>query len=235
MPIRDAVRLRAAFPKSGLTYQSPFRVLHHQRRDKQVCDALLAAGYEITGPVITQLLINIFRIATPIVLSRASGESLWDVLGRVQRQIDWARGLSHTIFFELFTCLIEARYRWEKQPTEPYMNFELYNPAVLELIGFLDDVGDHAWDRRSSWILADAIIFNEMARGLDDDGNEDDNMDDEVDDIAMQDLNLDLYEDDDEDELVAGAIPPLARMQISHEEQSPQTVDDLCRSLLRNS
>ncbi|RWA07592.1 hypothetical protein EKO27_g7514 [Xylaria grammica] len=206
-------KLRYLVPESGMKYQSSGRVMHHIRRDKRVVDALRAAGYQLTRPVITRVLVNMFQIAAPIVAAgRAEGEDLWDILPRAQREIDWAQNLPEPIVFELFVSLIEARCEWEKNPEYPYYKFELYNPAIRELVAFRTTIGDYGTNN-VSWVLTDAVFFDELARGLDID-------DDEDEDVVMNDGNLgsDNYEGEVEDPMVADIVPPLAQMNIEQGE-----------------
>ncbi|KAI0098066.1 hypothetical protein GGR51DRAFT_565955 [Nemania sp. FL0031] len=173
MPILWKHKLRCLVPKFGMKYSSWNKLMHNRRRDKRVSDALLAAGYKMEGKVITQILVNMFRTATPIVIEgRANGEDLWDILPRVQLQIDWARTLPQPIFFELVVCFVEARHQWEKEPVYPFDYYEMYNPAVLELITFRKAIGDYG-PGGSSWVLVDAVFFNELARGFNIDEEED--------------------------------------------------------------
>ncbi len=188
--------------------------MHNQRRDKRVACALKAAGYEITRSAITKVLVHMFQTATPIVTeARAKQEDLWDVLPRVQSQIDWARELPQPIFFELFVGFIEARCEWEKNPEFPYDRYELYNPAVLELIAFRTSVGD-CDSNNMSWILTDAVFFNELARGLGIDEDEDE-------DVMMADSNLDNEgcPAENEDPMVVDVVRPMANMKIEQEEE----------------
>ncbi|KAJ8133342.1 hypothetical protein O1611_g281 [Lasiodiplodia mahajangana] len=174
MPIIRKYKLRRLVPTSGMKYQSWRKLMHSRRRDKRVADALKAAGYEMKHAVITRVLVNMFRTATPIVAEgRANGEDLWDILPRVQLQIDWARTLPQPVFFELVACFVEARHEWEKAPVYPFDYYELYNPMVLELIKFRKSIGDYG-PGGSSWVLVDAVFFNELARGFNIDEDEDD-------------------------------------------------------------
>jgi hypothetical protein len=226
-------QLRAVVPSSGskflsiqnivfdsnpflVKYQSRHRLMHNHRRDKRVTDALKAAGYQITRAAITAVLMNMFQTATPIVAAaHARGEDLWDSLPRVQLELDWARNLPEAIFFELVVCFVEARYEWEKNPVYPFYHSELYNPAVCELVTFLKSIGDYGTNN-GSWVLTDAVFFNELARGfsVDEDENEDEY-------VVMRDYNPDSNEfsDDNEDLKVADLIPPQGQMAIQQEEE----------------
>ncbi|KAK5625322.1 hypothetical protein RRF57_001038 [Xylaria bambusicola] len=206
--------------------------MHHIRRDTRVADALRATGYDIKLVVLTEVLMHLFKTATPLVIKgRADGEDLWDILPHVQREIDWASKVPKATFFEMFVCLIEARCEWEKNPEYPYYRYELYNPAVLELIAFRESVGD-CGTIGESWIVTDAVFFNELAGGLDIDEDEDE-------DIAMDGSdyqkkceyyhieNRDCHrkdenscdddeslQDENQDPTVAVVIPPMAQMKI---------------------
>ncbi|KAI0814207.1 hypothetical protein GGR55DRAFT_676342 [Xylaria sp. FL0064] len=221
--------LRRALPASGMKYQSTSRLMHSNRRDKRVTDALKAAGYEITRAAITEVLVHMFQIATPIVTgARAENEDLWDVLPRVQSQLDWAHKLPEPIFFELFVCLIEARNKWEEGPKFPYESYELYNKAVLELIEFRKSTGDYGANN-GSWILTDALIFGDLAGGVDSDEDEDEDVemgdtnfnqvdcqedDFEEHDFQEEDFNEEDHHEEDGDPMVADVVPPMAQMQI---------------------
>ncbi|KAJ8123076.1 hypothetical protein ONZ43_g885 [Nemania bipapillata] len=217
MPTPYKRKLRAALPKSGMKYHSEKKLMHNHRREKRVTDSLKAAGYQITHAAITSVLVDLFRKAAPIVAeAHAQGEALWDSLSRVQTEIDWARNLPEAIFFELVVRFVEARYEWEKNPTYPYYAYELYNPAVVELVKFLASIGDHG--ANNSWVLTDAVFFNELARGLDVDEDEDE-------DTMMMDYNPhgSGFSDENEDPIVGDPIvgdivPPLAQMTIQEEE-----------------
>ncbi|KAI0973786.1 hypothetical protein F4678DRAFT_459273 [Xylaria arbuscula] len=207
MPILSKQNLRYILPKAGMTYQSPHTLMHNKRRDKRVADALRTAGYDITGPTITEVLVHMFQTATPIFTSRAENEDLWDVLPRVQTQIDWARSLPQAIFFEFFVCFVEARCEWEKNPTYPHYMFDLYDPAVRELVTFRTSVGDSVASH-VSWILTDAVFFNELARGLGIDEDEDE-------DVVMGGSGLDKdFQEEYGDPTVADVLPPMALMKI---------------------
>ncbi|KAI1120211.1 hypothetical protein F5Y10DRAFT_283480 [Nemania abortiva] len=205
MPNTWKGKLRGLVPKAGMKYQSDSRLMHHTRRDKRVADALRAAGYEMEHPAITQVLVNLFRTATPLVTEgRANQKDLWESLSLVQLQIDWARGLPGPIFFELFVCFVEARHMWEKEPDDPFYRYEPHNPAVLELITFRESVGNYHADG-TSWVLTEAIWFNELARGYDED-----------EDVAMGDSDciINEYQDINEDRIVDGVNPPLEQRNI---------------------
>ncbi|KAI0430906.1 hypothetical protein F5Y09DRAFT_330757 [Xylaria sp. FL1042] len=185
MPVLQKGKLRGALPASGMKYQSSFCLMHNKRRDRRVTHALKAAGYEITCAVITEVLVHMFQIATPI-----------------------ASNLPQPIFFEFFVCLIQARCEWEEEPEFPYHRYELYNQAVLELIAFRKSTGD-CGANNVSWILTDAVFFNELARGFDIDEDEDE-------DVMMDDTNLDQedHQQDNEDPVIADVVPPMAQMKI---------------------
>ncbi|KAI1271189.1 hypothetical protein F5Y07DRAFT_404675 [Xylaria sp. FL0933] len=236
---------RRALPASGMKYQSTSRLMHSNRRDKRVTDALKAAGYEITRAAITEVLAHMFQIATPIVTSaRAENEDLWDVLPLVQSQLDWAHKLPEPIFFELFVCLIEARHKWEKEPEFPYERYELYNKAVLELIEFRKSTGDYGANS-GSWILTDSTLFD-LARGLDSDEDEDedvemgdtnlnqetcqqeDRQEYECEEKDSEDENFDeeyleeeYLQEEDGDPMVADVVPPMAQMKIDANTNHP--------------
>ncbi|KAJ2976435.1 hypothetical protein NUW58_g8086 [Xylaria curta] len=150
-----------------------------------------------------------FRIATPIVTEgHAKGEDLWDLLPRLQTQLDWAQNLPQSIFFEFFVCLIEARHGWERTPTYPYYDYEKYDPAVRELVSFRESIGDYGANN-VSWVLNDGVFFNELAGGFTVD-------EDEGEDVIMGDPNLDTEDchDHSEDPTIADVVLPLAQMNI---------------------
>ncbi|KAJ3568214.1 hypothetical protein NPX13_g6498 [Xylaria arbuscula] len=185
-------KLRLSLPESGMKYESSHRLLHNDRRESRVADALRAAGYEITPASITEVLIHLFKTATPLVVKgRADGEDLWDILPLVQKEIDWASKVPEATFLEMFVCLIEARCQWEKNPVYPFDRYELYNAAVLALIAFRTAVGD-CNIVGESWIVTDAVFFNELAEGFDIDDDEDE----DVDMNDSDDEEVDIREDD---------------------------------------
>lgn len=95
-----------------MTYREKNRVLHQTRRDKQVENALRDTGYDLSAAGLRRAFLPMIQLATPIFIdARAKGKDLWDMLPVVQQQLDWARRLGESVFFELFTCLVEARYR----------------------------------------------------------------------------------------------------------------------------
>ncbi|KAI1745277.1 hypothetical protein F4680DRAFT_401636 [Xylaria scruposa] len=171
--LRQSLLFHLSLPnKPTVNYQEK-RVMHRDRRDKKVCDALKEAGYELSVAGLRQAFTPMFQIATPVFIdARAKCKDLWDMLAIVQQQLDWARLLSEPVFFELFTRLIESRYRWEKKPVFPFFDYHLYNPMVVELVKFRKAVGDcpqeDSFDgpNYTSWILTDAEIYNELAGGL---------------------------------------------------------------------
>ncbi|KAI0392842.1 hypothetical protein F5Y17DRAFT_434903 [Xylariaceae sp. FL0594] len=93
-------------------------------------------------------------------------QDLWDMVSTLQAQLPWVQQqhVPEAVFFEFFTCLVKARAEWELNPTYPYDRWDEYDPAILELIKFREAVGDRGSE--TSWILTDAIIYNEMADGL---------------------------------------------------------------------
>ncbi|KAI8955127.1 hypothetical protein F4801DRAFT_602783 [Xylaria longipes] len=146
-----------------------------------------------------------FQIATPIFIdARAEGKDLWDMLPIVQQQLDWGRLLGEPVFLELFTRLIEARYRWKEKPVHPFFEYDQYTPLVVELVQFRKAVGDCPQEDRlsgrnyNSWILADAEVYNGLAGGVDeDDGDTGVIQPDECDDLVppMQKMTIEKLEE----------------------------------------
>ncbi|TGJ79377.1 hypothetical protein E0Z10_g9397 [Xylaria hypoxylon] len=158
--------------------------MHDIRRDERVMEALEAAIHRKLYRSVSHAFIEMFRVAGPLVGSAHSqGLDLWDVLPRVQHEINWARNLPQAIFFELFTCLIKARNQWKKNPKLSHFSPENAR-LVREIDAFRRNVGDYPKDasrsgEHVSWILVDAVFFNELARGFDVD-------EDEGEDVEMQ-------------------------------------------------
>ena len=156
--------------------------MHDVRRENRVLDALESVGCEMVRRSVTHTFADMFRVAGPIVSTkRAKGHDLWDILPFVQCEVNWARKLPEAIFFELFTCLIEARHEWLKNLDSP-PRFRDNDRFVYQIDAFRRKVGDcpkeasHRRGERSSWILVDAVFFNELAGGLDvDEDEEEDN------------------------------------------------------------
>ncbi|KAI1305632.1 hypothetical protein F5Y03DRAFT_147271 [Xylaria venustula] len=162
-------------------YQSRERFMHHVRRDWCVADALNTAGYKMEHRPIRSAFADMFRVASPIVSKGHSrGFDLWDILPRVQRKIDWARRLPEAVFFELFTCLVQARHEGQltmQSPSRPRHHDRLINQIDVFRwrVGDCRNAGYYCGGESISWILVDAVIFNELASGLElDDDNEDD-------------------------------------------------------------
>ncbi|KAI0502721.1 hypothetical protein F5B22DRAFT_632282 [Xylaria bambusicola] len=216
----------------AVKYQAPYRLMHKSRRDKRVFDALKATGHEIKPAILTEVLMQLFKTATPLIKKgRDNGDDLWDILPLVQSEIDWASKVPQAVFFEMFVRLIEARCEWEKNPEYPYYRYDLYNPAVLALIAFRKSVGDHG-TVGESWIVTDAVFFNELARGFDIDEDEDEDVVMDGSDCQTkceyhhaenQDYHLedeDSYgndeelQDENQDPTVAVVIPPMVQMKI---------------------
>ncbi|KAI1291368.1 hypothetical protein F5Y03DRAFT_400730 [Xylaria venustula] len=192
--------LRSAVPETGKSCTT-------NDESKRVADALKTAGYDITRPTVSEILVHMFQTATPIFTARTENEDLWDVLSRVQSQIYWAQSLPEAIFFEFFVCFVEARCEWEKNPTYPYYMFDLYDPAVRELVAFRTSVGDSIAND-GSCILTDAVFFNELARGLGIDEDEDE-------DVVMSNSSCDKDSlEEHGNPTVADVVPPLALMKI---------------------
>ncbi|KAI3321832.1 hypothetical protein HD806DRAFT_523761 [Xylariaceae sp. AK1471] len=173
---------RSIMPKAGMKYKSLCRVMHSTRRDQRVASSIAAARYELTPTSVSLLLARMFEIAAPIVVeSHAKGEDLWDALPWVQHKIDWAERVPQAVFFEFFCCLVEARHEWEKEPTYPFFRYDQYDPAVRALVEFRRAVGDGSREDKEegsndvSWVLIDAVFFNDLARGyaIDEDEDED--------------------------------------------------------------
>ncbi|KAI0452883.1 hypothetical protein F5B21DRAFT_481452 [Xylaria acuta] len=206
-------KLREIVPNSGMKYPEKKRVMHRRRRDKQVANALENAGYEFSTADLSRAFIPMFQIATPIFIdARAEGKDLWDMLLVVQGQLDWARRLSEPVFFELFTRLVEARYRWEKEPVSPFFDYHQYAALVVALVNFRKAVGDCPQEdslsgpNYKSWILAEAEVYNVLAGGLDeDDGDTGTTQPDERDDL----------------------VPPMQKMAIEKPDEHPDAMQ-LC-------
>ncbi|TRX92239.1 hypothetical protein FHL15_006854 [Xylaria flabelliformis] len=193
--------------KMTVNYLGKKRVMSRSYRDKQVCDALKAAGYDLSTAGLRQAFTPMFQIATPVFIdARAKHRDLWDMLATVQQQLDWARLLGFSVFFELFTRLIESRYRWEKRPVYPFFDYHLYNPIVVELVKFRKAVGDCPQEDSldvpdyTSWILTDAEFYNELAGGLDE-----------------EDGGTGMIQPDERDDL----IPPMQMMAIEKDDLVP--------------
>ncbi|KAI1284722.1 hypothetical protein F5Y07DRAFT_393690 [Xylaria sp. FL0933] len=217
-------------PTTGMKYQSERRLMHHVRRDWRVADALQSVGYSMERRHISRAFADMFRVAGPIVSTEhARGVDFWDILPQVQKKINWARRLPEAIFFELFTCLIEARHEWQKNTESPPRTPD-HDRFIHEMDAFRRHVGDGPKTPRSrdeeefaSWILVDAVFFNEMAGGFDSDEDEDE-------DVGMKDIkgvadvagtrNVKGDEDTSEmDELVARSTPTMKRMGVQATKQ----------------
>ncbi|KAI0472526.1 hypothetical protein F4859DRAFT_522423 [Xylaria cf. heliscus] len=166
-------KLREILPKSGMKYLEKSRIMSRQSRDKQVSNALTSSGYELSTTGIHQAFAPMFQIAVPIFIdARAEGKDLWDILPIIQRKLDWARRLAESVFFELFTRLVEARCRWEQKPVPPFFDYHQYTPLVIKLVQFRKVVGDCPQEdslsgpEYKSWILADAEVYNVLAGGI---------------------------------------------------------------------
>ncbi|KAI3335149.1 hypothetical protein F4824DRAFT_465947 [Ustulina deusta] len=218
-PVADQCCLRSIMPTSGskrgfqhfqaspntaltpylVKYKSEKQLTHDVRRDKRVADALEAAGYKMLRRSVSHAFADMFRIASPIVSSAHSqGVSLWDILPLVQGEINWAGRLPEAIFFELFTCLIEARCEWQKNP-ETSSRPRDTNQFLCQIDAFRRNVGDcpkevnHGGGEHASWILVDAVFFNELAGGLDLDENEEGEGVGVMDVVNAGDVNGDEY------------------------------------------
>ncbi|KAI1342738.1 hypothetical protein F5Y15DRAFT_412422 [Xylariaceae sp. FL0016] len=163
-----------AMPRAGLTY--PFRPLitHTNRRDKMIVEALKATGYEEEKSGIRRALVPMFERAIPIMVQgRAASKDLWDMLQELRQQLHWAAKLPGGVFLELFVRLVEARQKWAAAPVPPFFDYSQYDDVVLALVNFRKAVGDCPQNDdekdESSWILAEAFIYNELAGGLDED------------------------------------------------------------------
>ncbi|KAK5631112.1 hypothetical protein RRF57_006827 [Xylaria bambusicola] len=180
--------LRSAMPTVGMKYQSEKQLMHDVRRDAQVANSLKSVGCEMVRRSVAHNLADMFRVASPIIsTAHAKGIDLWDILPLVQREINWTRFLPEPIFFELFTCLIEARHQWQKNlhSPPPYRGNDRF---IHEIDAFRRNVGDYPKDanhrrgKHASWILIDAVFFNELAGGLDIDKDEESHV--EAQDVA---------------------------------------------------
>ncbi|KAI0525399.1 hypothetical protein F5B22DRAFT_642416 [Xylaria bambusicola] len=169
--------LRGVMPTAGLRYQSEKQLMYDVRRDAQVANSLESTGCQMVRRSVAQTLADMFRVASPIVrTAHMKGVDLWDILPLVQREINWARLLPEATFFELFTCLIGARQHWLKNIHSPPRSRES-DRFIHEIDAFRRNVGDapkdanHRREEHTSWILIDAVLFNELAGGLDIDEN----------------------------------------------------------------
>ncbi|KAI1754801.1 hypothetical protein F4782DRAFT_552739 [Xylaria castorea] len=202
-------KLREIVPKSGMKYLDANRVMHGSRRDKQVCDALKNTGYELSAAGLRRAFVPMFQMATPVFIdARAKGEDLWDMFATVQHQLDWACLLGESVFFELFTRLIESRYLWEEKPVSPFFEYHHYASVVVELVKFRKAVGDCPQDdslegpNYQSWILADAEVYNVLAGGIEENGD------------------TGIIQPDERDDL----IPPMQKMAIDKPEQDSSSM-----------
>ncbi|KAI8947263.1 hypothetical protein F4801DRAFT_605665 [Xylaria longipes] len=220
-PVPAQCNLRRMMPSAGMTYRSNEQLMHSLHREKCIADALEATGRRLSYENVAHAFTDMFRAAIPLVYTaRAQGFSLWDVLPWVQRDIGWAQDLPTATFFELFTCLIEARHEWLKNPT-PHRSHRGDDWLPQEIDTFRRNVGDCPKDVDSdggdyvSWILLDAAFFNELAGGLDQEEEEE-----EEEDVKMQDA-----EDGDEfipytDGVIAEVVPPMKRMRIEKKDEA---------------
>ncbi|RWA12753.1 hypothetical protein EKO27_g2399 [Xylaria grammica] len=227
-PSTVRTHLRSVMPYIGMRCQSEERLMHDVRRDKRVADALEVAIQNKLCRSASHAFFLMFRAADPIVgKAHAQGFDLWDILPSVQRNTYWARELPEAIFFELFTCLVEARHEWLKnakpsrRPTED-------SSLVRGIDTFRRNVGDcpkgaKGYNREDmSWILVDAVFFNELARGFHIDEDEDE-------DIEMQDIHdggrakrdEDVSDTDtDIDAAVARVTPRMEQMEIKQKTRT---------------
>ncbi|KAI1108069.1 hypothetical protein F5Y14DRAFT_445764 [Nemania sp. NC0429] len=214
MPREAKTERRAA---KAVTYASKYLLMHRKRRETRVTQALLDAGFEISTDGLCEAFVPMFQIATPIFIdARAEGQSLWDMLPEVKRELSWARLLPDAVFFEFFTLLVKARFDWEKRPLPPFFNYDQYSSLVLELIRFRKAVGDCPQDDGLtssdyvSWILTDAVFYNELAGGWYEDEDEEANEEE-------------AEEPDELDELV----PPMQNMTMEpHNEKSADNIEE---------
>ncbi|KAI0438438.1 hypothetical protein F4803DRAFT_569628 [Xylaria telfairii] len=212
-PVTGRNRMRDIAPRSGMTYQWENRILHQRRRDAQVANALKNTGYDLSAAGLRRAFIPMFQLATPIFIDgRAEGKDLWDMLSVVQQQLDWARRLGGSVFFELFTCL--------------------YTLLVVQLVQFRKAVGDCPQEdslsgpNYESWILADAEVYNVLAGGIYEDNEDIERMQhNECDDLIPQMTRMTIEkseealaepEHDQRDDL----IPPTTKTTINKPEES---------------
>ncbi|KAI0429529.1 hypothetical protein F5Y09DRAFT_356921 [Xylaria sp. FL1042] len=225
-PPLDGCYLRNAMPTTGMKYQSDERLMHHVRRDWRVADALQSVGYSMERRHMSRAFADMFRVAGSIVSTEHKrGVDLWDILPQVQQKINWARQLPEAIFFELFTCLIEARHEWQKNTERPSRAADS-DRFIHEIDAFRRHVGDgprgasKRGEECASWILVDAVFFNEMAGGLDIDEDEDEDegveMKDNVDVANVADAKGQKGDKDtlNMDEIVRRITPTTKRMSI---------------------
>ncbi|KAI1433151.1 hypothetical protein GGR50DRAFT_705686 [Xylaria sp. CBS 124048] len=195
--------LRRVLPTAGMIYPEGDVLLHSVSRDKKVYRALRATGCRATTSSVQSAFVRMFQLATPICIKgRAEGKSLWDMLPELKGKLDWGRRLAEAVFLGIFTRLVEARHRWEENPLPPFADHSKYSALVLEIMRFLEAVkdcsgnGSRGRPTLTSWILTDAMIYNELAGGKylseDEDG-----------DVEMADANP-----------AEGLIQPMVRMTL---------------------
>ncbi|KAI0534935.1 hypothetical protein GGR58DRAFT_519844 [Xylaria digitata] len=215
-PMASQYYLRAGLPAVGMTYRSGERLMHDTDRDKRVAELLQAAVRQRLYPSINHAFTSMFRVASPLVSkAHSQGLDLWDALPLVQGKIGWARNLPQPIFFELFTCLVEARDAWQRNSKSYSWTCES-DPLVREIDTFRQTVGDgpkSPYSRNGehmSWILVDAVFFNELASGF----NINEDEDEDVEMHNSRDVNaIDYFSDTDEE--VAKITPPLMRLGLN--------------------
>ncbi|KAI1120673.1 hypothetical protein F5Y10DRAFT_272850 [Nemania abortiva] len=186
--------LRKVAPKAGMAYQSQYRIMHRESHDEIVVNALRDAGYQLSAKDFHRAFVPMFQIATPIFINaRGTDDDLWDMLEKLEGELDWARAIPNTVFFELFTSLVEA------------------HPLVVELVQPRKAVRDCPQEDGierpdcDSWILTDAVIYNEIAGGFDDDEEEDEGM--------------------NEPDKCNGFIPPTEKMTMDPPEEQSDAMD----------
>ncbi|KAH8168164.1 hypothetical protein CIB48_g1 [Xylaria polymorpha] len=217
-------RLRYMMPGGGMIYQSDERLMSNVHRDKCFVDAVEALGCPLSPELVARALTDLFRTAIPIVgEGRAQGYSLWDILPWLRHELDWGPMLPKSIFFELFTCLIEARQEWLENPT-PYLSNTGHDWLPQEIDIFRYSVGDCPGDVESSggdfvsWILLDAAIISDAGRAYYQDENKEE-------DVEMEEVEHAKAEDGDEfisytDRVIEEDVPAVKRMRTEKKEEA---------------
>ncbi|KAI0490458.1 hypothetical protein F4859DRAFT_520257 [Xylaria cf. heliscus] len=204
-------QLRRMMPSAGMIYKSNYQLMHSANREKRIANALEGIGHHLSPECIAHAFTDMFRAAVPLVRAvRAQGLSLWDALPWVQHRLNWARDLPAATFFELFTCLIQARHEWLMGNTPTPCRGE--EGLTREIDVFRVSVGDCSEDvvegggaggEYASWILIDAVFYNDLASGLYEGEDEDE---DEDEGVESQDAEDEDKDKDDGEEFITDAL-----------------------------
>ncbi|KAI1318864.1 hypothetical protein F5Y16DRAFT_406175 [Xylariaceae sp. FL0255] len=155
--------LKYLVPKNGLKWEKRAKcITKDKRRDDKIARAFRATG-ALSRLGVNRAIAHLFKVARRIFL-KGHGQWEGDLIADAQRELDWAQELTHTVFWDFFRCLLDARNRWVAAADESYPTD--HPSSVFALIAFQKAMG------KGEGVDAD---FYRVTGGFDNEKNDDQN------------------------------------------------------------